>query len=412
MSSIRNKLGHQQSHGFTLVELLVVISIIGVMSGMFILAYRGASQESMTQKTRSTIQKISEVLNARMDEYENFPLTLRDNFTGNAISSNVVPFGTETATTLRERARLMALRDIIRMEMPDHPDDLKFTTYWRATLSPPGNFIDYLGTVLPRSINTGMVDPSYGTSVFIQNQLTARSRSLMTKLSNSAGLPINEWDKTNANAELLYLIVEDSELYGSSAIELFGKTEIADTDGDQLYEFVDSFGQPIQWIRWPAGVKGASRTNPDMLNPALVDSLNGRLAVNSETLDRSSSDPGWGTAFSPGQGLAPLVVSAGIDKSFGIRFRTINRYGGVAPSNFVGTFLGQTSYSVGDATWALPLYGATVMFTDPWYPRNNPVDQMGAPAIVSDPPEENGNSSNSVWANDNISNFDGTAVSL
>ncbi|MCY2984241.1 MAG: prepilin-type N-terminal cleavage/methylation domain-containing protein, partial [Planctomycetota bacterium] len=66
-----------RSQAFTLIELLVVISIIGFMSGMFIVAYRGASQEANSQKTRTTIQKISEVLNARMDEYVNFPIALR-----------------------------------------------------------------------------------------------------------------------------------------------------------------------------------------------------------------------------------------------------------------------------------------------------------------------------------------------
>ena len=40
------------------------------------------------------------------------------------------------------------------------------------------------------------------------------------------------WDKTNANAELLFLIVEGSDLNGSSATELFGKSEVGDTDND------------------------------------------------------------------------------------------------------------------------------------------------------------------------------------
>ena len=67
----------RNSSGFTLIELLVVISIIGFMSGLFIVAYQGAAQEANTLKTRSTIQKISEVLNSRMEEYNSYPLAIR-----------------------------------------------------------------------------------------------------------------------------------------------------------------------------------------------------------------------------------------------------------------------------------------------------------------------------------------------
>ena len=348
-----------------------------------------------------------------MDEYNSFPLTLRDSATGAAISSNVVPIVIgDTTSVLRERARLLALRDIVRMEMPDHPDDLKCTTFWQSALSPPGNFIDYLGTYVPRPIATGLTDG--GAPIYVQNQLTARARSLMMRLSSS-GVPLPQWDKTNANAELLYLIVEDSELYGSSAIELFGKSEIADTDKDGLNEFVDAFGTPIQWLRWPAGFKGTTRSNPDMLDPSLVDSTNSRLLVNSDPFDRLGSDPGWGTALSPGTGLAPLVVSAGVDKGFGMRFRAIDRYSpsAIAPPNVVGSFGGQSTYSVGDATWANPLYGSTVIFTDPWYPRTDASSAMGAVSVRgSDPPEDNGFIADPTWANDNVSNLDGTAVAL
>ncbi len=49
--------------------------------------------------------------------------------------------------------------------------------------------------------------------------------------------------------QLLFLIVADSEFDGSTALEMFGQSEIADTDNDGLNEFIDAFGVPIKWIR-------------------------------------------------------------------------------------------------------------------------------------------------------------------
>ena len=405
--------------GFTLIELLVVISIIGFMSGMFLVAYQGASQESNIQKTRSTIQKISEVLNARMDEYINYPIALR-NATA-ALPPNMVSWdGTrETVSVLRERGRLLVLRDLIRMEMPDHPDDLKYTTFWMSSLSGPA--LAQYPSNLPRFVPTGLgTPPTFVSPGFqISAPLTSRTRALIARLSKASPVgPIDRWDESNANAELLFLIVEGSDLNGTSAIELFGKSEIADTDGDGLNEFIDAFGTPIRWIRWPAGFPGASRFYPDMLDPALVDpGPPRRLLINSEPLDRLGTDPGWATTLrKPGTGLSPLVISAGTDRQFGIRFREIDRYPSPAtPPTRVGVFAGIDSYSSAEAPWVdTPAKYGLSGFTDPWYPRDPSFLGVRMGEIVTGAASdlENGQPVGPRNAGDNISNYFGSAVSL
>ena len=403
----------QARDGFTLVELLVVISIIGFMSGMFLVAYRGASQESNIQKTRSTVQKISEVLNARMDEYINYPIALRT--ATSALPPNVVSWdgSKETVSVLRERGRLLVLRDLIRMEMPDHPDDLKYTTFWMSSAAVSASY----PTNLPRSVPTGLgTTPVLASPGFqISAPLTSRTRALIARLSKVSPVgPIDRWDAFNANEELLFLIVEASDLNGTSAIELFGKSEIGDTDGDGLNEFIDAYGSPIRWIRWPAGFSGASRFYPDMLDPSLVSG--GRLLINSEPLDSLGTDPGWATTLQkPGTGLSPLVISAGTDRKFGIRFREINRYSVATPPTRVGVFAGIDSYSSAEAPWAdsPPKYGL-IGFTDPWYPRDPSTTgtRMGETVIGAVSDLENGQPVGPRNAGDNISNFEGSAVSL
>ena len=387
---MRNK-KNQTRVGFTLIELLVVISIIAFMSGMFVVAYRGAAQESHNQKTRTTIQKISEVLNARMEEYSSYPIVLRrfapgvpavDGFPLPSNTASQVP--TQSKTLLLERARLLTVRELVAMEMPDHPDDIKWSDKWVT-----GQSMTALLNSVPKAIPTGLVVGS--VPVTVKSKPTSRTFGLARKLNDSSGKPIAGWQNTNANAELLYLIVEDSDLDGSSAIELFGASETADTDNDGLKEFVDAFRKPIQWIRWPTGFEGIGRYHPDMLDPGIITGSGPtfKITIESDPLDRMSADPGYMTGgIIPGPGAFPLVVSGGEDGVFGIRLIS-------NPMNPTPPF----SYSVIDAQWSLPGYLNGARFTDPWYPRSTPADRLGT-------------RDTSKSSLDNITNYDGNGASL
>ena len=221
-----------QRLGFTLVELLMVIAIISILTGLFSIAYRGALQESNSQKTLSTITKISEVLNSRMEEYASYPVVLRQP-AGSIIPATAIPLQPtppdrpDTKTLLLERARLLLLRETIAMEMPDHPNDFKWTDAWVT----PANATAFFEN-LPHAVFTGLVDNTSETppQVRVRNGVTSRTRRMAGKLSQFVPgvgpMPIPGWQNSNANAELLFLIVEDSQLNGSSAIELFRTSEI------------------------------------------------------------------------------------------------------------------------------------------------------------------------------------------
>jgi prepilin-type N-terminal cleavage/methylation domain-containing protein len=376
-----------RSNGFTLVELLVVISIIGFMSGMFLVAYRGAQQESDRTKSISTITKISEILNSRMEEYSSYPVTYVSPIPSSAIPIVPAASGGDSVIKLYERARLLSLRDVIRTEMPDHPDDIKWTTGWLTTLgftTPSSTMLDPIP-----AIATGLATAS--SNVYVKAQHTSRSTRLMQRLSRVVGggyAPIPGWETTNANAELLFLIVEDSSLNGTSAIEMFGKSEIGDTDGDGLSEFLDAERNPIQWLRWPAGFTGVAAFHPDLMDPSLTPSN-----IASDPLDRMGADPGYSpfapspqADYRPKAGMFPLVVSPGSDKIFGLRFQL------GSPNN--------GSYSVADCPSWTSFYGTlSLQHTDPWYPRNDITQRLGSQI-------------NAAAARDDLTNYDGNGASL
>ena len=370
--------------GFTLVELLMVIAIISILAGLFSIAYRGALQESNSQKTLSTITKISEVLNSRMEEYATYPVVLRQPG-GAIIPASAFPLPSapdrpDTKTLLLERARLLLLRETIAMEMPDHPNDFKWTDAWVTTANAAAFFDN-----LPRAVFTGLGEGTSGTPVAVRNGVTSRTRRMAGKLSQFVSgvgpMPIPGWQNSNANAELLFLIVEDSQLNGSSAIELFRTSEIGDTDGDGLNEFLDAFGNAIGWLRWPVGFEGIARFHPDMLDPTIISPSRG-VSIESDPFDRMSADPGYypGAVTKPGPGAFPLVVSAGPDGEFGIRlFLTVPTSAVDTPSN------GKPSYLNGS------------LITDPWV--RSSTEQLGG---IIDP----------KTSGDNITNYSGNGATL
>ncbi|MFO0410663.1 MAG: type II secretion system protein, partial [Planctomycetota bacterium] len=138
-----------------MIELLVSISLITVVSSMFLVAYRQASAEASNIRTQSTIRKISEVLVSRMQEYENYPINFARG-TGNvfavpipgnaveALFNNPLPDEFEPKGILLERLRVMLLREMIAQEMPDHYQDIKTSVpivrnYWTGLVAPSPN---------------------------------------------------------------------------------------------------------------------------------------------------------------------------------------------------------------------------------------------------------------------------------
>jgi hypothetical protein len=390
--------------GLTLVELLVSISLITVVSSMFLVAYRAAATEASNMRTQSTIRKISEVLVSRMQEYENYPINFARG-TGNAFATpvpgNAIPAlpttddEYEPKGILLERLRVMLLREMIAQEMPDHYQDIKLSApivknYWTglAAIGPNANAgpqpIVVTTSESPRAARLkarlNQANPNWASKIEL----------LYQALPNPNSKSELERELTRSNAEFLYLIVEDSILNGSPAIELFGKSEIGDTDGDGLLEFLDAFRQPICWVRWPTGFPETTRFHPDLLDPSFNRDGFANYAF-SDPLDPRKADPGYRIkvrsmqptkVYKPAAMAFPLVISSGPDQdadgAYGFGVKLWHERGFVPISNEPTYRLrGQEpnnppSGSATDVIMPVPYDngGASrVMMCDPWFPR-------------------------------------------
>jgi hypothetical protein len=191
---------------------------------MFALAYRGAAQEASAQKTRTTVQKVSRVINSIYEQYAMEAI-------GVSFSPTWVPGPSATLhrTALIERTKLALTRDRLRFEMPDCADDLKWTqsTFTSGSGASPDRHILRTYKAAHASIDTLLV--RNGAPVFFSPTVpsppaqpypfSSRAIRLMRKLSlveNGAFVPRYSidangnrfgWEGANANAELLYLII-------------------------------------------------------------------------------------------------------------------------------------------------------------------------------------------------------------
>jgi hypothetical protein len=136
--------------------------------------------------------------------------------------------------------RLLALREMMKLEMPDRWSDVDMTQY-------SGNTRFFL-QIIPSIAQT-------------------YNRNLLKALSATDQVTLER----NGSAECLYLIVMLHTGDGE-ARTLFSRQDIGDTDGDGALEFLDGWGNPIRWVRWPAGfISRSDLMHRDPDNPMTGD---------------------------------------------------------------------------------------------------------------------------------------------
>ena len=105
----------KKSHsGFTLVELLVVLTIISLLAATILFGISGVQTTARTQRTKAQIARIHELLAERWESYENRRIS--------------IPPGagvTASWTVPNPRIdRLVGLRELVRLELPDRISDV------------------------------------------------------------------------------------------------------------------------------------------------------------------------------------------------------------------------------------------------------------------------------------------------
>jgi prepilin-type N-terminal cleavage/methylation domain-containing protein len=278
--------------GFTLVEMLMVIAIIGILAAMAIAALAGAAEQGRRQRAETQIARIDQLLSEKWNSYRFRQLPVR------------IPAGQQQ--NYAARIRLDVLRELVRMEMPDCLNDV---------LDDPAS---------PAPLPT-VQGPN--PSLYAARQPRPSVSNAYLRMVQAAPNSLNprQWE----SSECLYLILHEMRDGEDNALQHFLPSEIGDTDGDGLNEILDPWGTPILFFRWAPGYSKYDSTAPELANELLppypvldvaVDTFQvptGHLQP--DPFDPLKIDPRWNPSVSGMTGLypfelRPLVVCAGPDR--------------------------------------------------------------------------------------------------
>jgi prepilin-type N-terminal cleavage/methylation domain-containing protein len=253
--------GSRRDAGFTLVELLIVVTIIALVAGMMLFALAGARNSALEKKTRTTISRLNEALLARWMTYETRRIVWQDGQGPQGLNS----------PSAAARMRVKALRELMRMEMPQK---------WSEVQTGP---------------NTGIAIPAANRAY----------RRRIAEARGKDGKPANQSQNFSdlANAECLYLILTTRMGEEESIRDSIKDSEIGDVDGDGLFEFLDGWGMPICFLRWAPGFVSDFQPDEARRSPSKEEYH--------DPFDPQMTD---NKAFA----LYPLIYSAGKDKKWDI----------------------------------------------------------------------------------------------
>lgn len=254
----------KNAKGFTLIEMLVVIAVMTILAALVFGAVQGVIGQAQSSATKTTINKISRILEDSTDAFNRDIARMNRQAGDDRHPKYVNAWHRRLASDRTALARILAKKDEYRKnfqqtfaeddEIVDVDPDPN-NAVWRVQLNWPHRDPN---VPVPEDVNrNGILDPG--------EDRNGNGRLDITEDANFNGiLDIDQGEDLNGNgrldfhtletenAECLYQIVTHPYA-GAAPIseDAFSAAEVQDTDGDGLMEFVDSWGNPLRFYRWP-----------------------------------------------------------------------------------------------------------------------------------------------------------------
>jgi len=236
-----------KKHGFTLIELLVVMAIVAVLMTLTVQATQVFVVQAERNSTRATIRKLNGLLRDRIEAYDRaYTGETRRRFIRETVKileagTNVgeeFAYAKYTPDSAESALRVLAWKTGFRYYFPQKMSDL--TDFEPSTQITGVSDVLYSRVMAPvarqQLIEAGNPSPT-------ATEILAQATTNWT----------NNHDENTESAELLYYFLLRSSDFGSSSLDgdQFNGNEVADTDGDGLPEFIDRWGEPLRFYRWP-----------------------------------------------------------------------------------------------------------------------------------------------------------------
>jgi prepilin-type N-terminal cleavage/methylation domain-containing protein len=209
---------------FTLIELLVVISIISVLMLLTVRVIGAFISQAKASATETTIRKIQGLLSQRADAL--YRLEQRTGFLANTpeyLQAYTIVLGLNSGNANVNLQKVLAVKLLTRKYFPQSSGEIP------------------------------------NDSVLFQ-QIAGQGVS---------------------NGEILYHFLTQSGVIGDRPIgtDAFSIAEVGDPDGDGFPEFIDAWGNPLRFYRWPTRLFRPTGI-PTVVNPTTgIDSTNAQVLL-------------------------------------------------------------------------------------------------------------------------------------
>ena len=256
---------NQKRRAFTLIELLIVVAIIGVLASLSVMVLFGIDDQAREEATSTTIRKISGLVDQRLESFE------RAFGRGGAFADKY-----ETAIdNLLLQKRIFGVRDEVkkilakkiamRHNFPQRHEDLMVLGFAlrggnvSATdfrdLNTDGRILrdelaPWNARALDRDVTINGIDLKHNRLVDAFELTITDAAKIPSYATESDEVWI---DDETVSSELLYYTLVHAGNFGASpaVADQFTTAEVADTDDDGFLEFVDAWGNPLRFYRWP-----------------------------------------------------------------------------------------------------------------------------------------------------------------
>lgn len=207
-----------------MVELLIVLTIIGILFSISFVVYGAAVESARVEATRTTIRQLDSALQERLDAFQRINLKSQ----AQVFKLRYEAVGTNSPATIPPQfdaiAEIIVRKDRFKAAFPQREEDL----YGLDGAPGGGDDAPLLAYWTPSGSHTPETESS----------------------------------------ELLYLALTKGSVFGQSSlgIDRINANHIADTDDDGLLEFVDEWGAPLRFYGWTTSLvrPGGNLANIDL----------------------------------------------------------------------------------------------------------------------------------------------------
>ena len=272
-------------HGFTLLELMIVISIIAVLMSMSFYVMNGITETAKKEATTTTIHKINRLLEQRIEAFDRaFKGSRRNAYVTATVGILSTVDGRFDYYRVHPEAApqsivILARKSGFRFEFPQRMVELIIV---------PSD--DANGNGLPNGVENRIAYPNARAYLIAADQASATpTANFEPSSADITALVEARWAGTSCSvtiggtatnlsfaghqnhnngdtesSELLYYMLVAAGNFGSSSVDAdqFSQVEIADLDNDGLPEFVDAWNQPLRYYRWPTRLVNPTSPNP------------------------------------------------------------------------------------------------------------------------------------------------------